>query len=94
MTDEESLDPLDWSEFGILGHQMVDDMLNYHKTVRDRPVWQPIPQDVKDFFKKPFPKDSEDAKEIYKDFLKKILPYPLGNTHPRFWGWVCGTGTS
>ncbi|MFX0117268.1 MAG: pyridoxal phosphate-dependent decarboxylase family protein, partial [Candidatus Hodarchaeota archaeon] len=26
-------------------------------------------------------------------FLEKILSYPLGNTHPRFWGWVCGTGT-
>ena len=22
-----------------------------------------------------------------------MLPYPFGNTHPRFWGWVLGTGT-
>ena len=22
-----------------------------------------------------------------------MLPYPLGNIHPRFWGWVIGTGT-
>ena len=23
----------------------------------------------------------------------RILPYTLGNTHPRFWGWVHGSGT-
>ncbi|MEM8998466.1 MAG: pyridoxal-dependent decarboxylase, partial [Acidobacteriota bacterium] len=22
-----------------------------------------------------------------------VAPYPTGNFHPRFWGWVCGTGT-
>jgi len=22
-----------------------------------------------------------------------VLPYPIGNIHPRFWGWVFGTGT-
>jgi aromatic-L-amino-acid/L-tryptophan decarboxylase len=22
-----------------------------------------------------------------------VLPYPLGNTHPRFWALVCGSGT-
>ncbi|MHA2495955.1 MAG: pyridoxal phosphate-dependent decarboxylase family protein [Candidatus Hodarchaeales archaeon] len=93
MTDEETLDPLDWNEFRVLGHQMVDDMLNFLETIRDRPVWQPIPQDIKNFFKKPIPKDPEAARDIYQDFLEKILPYPLGNIHPRFWGWVCGTGT-
>jgi glutamate/tyrosine decarboxylase-like PLP-dependent enzyme len=25
--------------------------------------------------------------------LEKIRPYPNGNNHPRFWGWVQGTGT-
>jgi len=25
--------------------------------------------------------------------LKYVLPYPAGNIHPRFWGWVIGTGT-
>jgi aromatic-L-amino-acid/L-tryptophan decarboxylase len=22
-----------------------------------------------------------------------VLPYPMGNIHPRFWGWILGTGT-
>jgi len=25
--------------------------------------------------------------------LQNVLPYPNGNIHPRFWGWVQGTGT-
>ncbi|MFQ5981126.1 MAG: pyridoxal phosphate-dependent decarboxylase family protein [Candidatus Heimdallarchaeota archaeon] len=93
MLNDESLDPNDWNDFGRLSHQIIDDMLNYLETVRERPVWQPIPNDVKNFFKKSVPKDPEEAREIYQDFLEKILPYPLGNTHPRFWGWVAGTGT-
>ncbi|MHA2232346.1 MAG: pyridoxal phosphate-dependent decarboxylase family protein, partial [Candidatus Hodarchaeales archaeon] len=93
MLNEESLDPSDWNEFRRLSSDALDDMLNYLETVRERPVWQPIPEDVKNFFKKSVPKDPEEAREIYQDFLEKILPYPLGNTHPRFWGWVAGTGT-
>jgi glutamate/tyrosine decarboxylase-like PLP-dependent enzyme len=27
-------------------------------------------------------------------FLTHILPYGIGNTHPRFWGWVMGNGTA
>ena len=30
---------------------------------------------------------------MYEDFLQDVLPYPVGNIHPRFWGWVIGTGT-
>jgi glutamate/tyrosine decarboxylase-like PLP-dependent enzyme len=30
---------------------------------------------------------------VYQEFVENILPYPVGNIHPRFWGWVFGTGT-
>ncbi|MGE5687917.1 MAG: pyridoxal phosphate-dependent decarboxylase family protein, partial [Gemmatimonadota bacterium] len=26
-------------------------------------------------------------------FREQVLPHPMGNIHPRFWGWVMGTGT-
>ena len=35
---EENLDPDDWEAMRALGHRMVDDMLDYARTVRDRPV--------------------------------------------------------
>lgn len=30
---------------------------------------------------------------MYEQFVQRVLPYGLGNEHPRFWGWVMGNGT-
>jgi glutamate/tyrosine decarboxylase-like PLP-dependent enzyme len=90
---EETLDPQDWESMRALGHRMVDDMVNHMKTLRERPVWRHAPDDVKAHFRTPFPKHPQPPEEIYTEFLEKVLPYPLGNDHPRFWGWVFGTGT-
>ncbi len=90
---EETLDPEDWESMRALGHQMLDDMLNYIKTVRERPVWQHAPDQIKAHFNQPLPLDPQAPAEIYEEFLENVLPYPVGNIHPRFWGWVFGTGT-
>jgi glutamate/tyrosine decarboxylase-like PLP-dependent enzyme len=90
---EETLDPEDWESMRALGHRMMDDMLDYMKTVRERPVWQHAPDRVKAHFKRPLPLDPQQPKEVYEEFLENVLPYPVGNLHPRFWGWVFGTGT-
>ncbi len=90
---EESLDPQDWDELRALGHRMVDDMLTYLQTVRERPVWRPTPDRVKEYLKAQLPVEPQGAAAAYQDFVTNVLPYPLGNIHPRFWGWVMGTGT-
>jgi glutamate/tyrosine decarboxylase-like PLP-dependent enzyme len=72
---------------------MVDDMLTYLETVRDRPVWTPTPDDVKERLKAPIPVAPQGAEQTYADFQRDVMPYPLGNIHPRFWGWVMGPGT-
>ena len=92
-TNEESLDPQDWNAMRALGHRMVDDIMSYLETVRDRPVWQPLPRQVKEYMQQPLPRQPQGAESAYRDFLKNILPHPMGNIHPRFWGWVIGTGT-
>ena len=94
MEPEETLDPADWESLKILGHEMLDDMLDYLRDIRKQPAWQPIPTDVKLKFKASLPREGQDRKEIYQEFKENILPYPLGNIHPRFWGWVVGNGTS
>ena len=33
------------------------------------------------------------ADAAYQEFLENILPYPMGNIHPRFWAWYMGNGT-
>lgn len=88
-----TLDPENWDELRHLGHRMMDDMFDYLAQVRERPVWQPFPEAVKDRLAEPLPRTGRPAAAVYEDFLRDILPYPPGNIHPRFWGWVIGTGT-
>jgi len=92
-TIEETLDPTDWAKMEQLGMEMVKDMMQFLSTVRERKVWQEPPSDVKDFFNQRVPIEGQMHETIYEDFKTKIRPYPTGNIHPRFWGWVMGTGT-
>src|SRR5687768_6816497 len=89
----ETLDPENWEEMRALAHRMVDDALTYLETVRERPVWQPIPDEVAARFKEQVPHEPAGADAVYEEFLEMILPYPMGTTHPRFWSWYMGNGT-
>src|ERR1700752_3937875 len=89
----ETLDPNNWDEMRTLAHSMVDDAITYLQTVRERPVWQPIPDEIAEQFKEPAPHKPGGAEATYQEFLETILPYPMGTTHPRFWGWYMGAGT-
>lgn len=90
---EPTLDPDNWEELRALGHRMVDDMVAYLASVRERPVWQPTSDEARAAFAEPVPRVGSGASAAYEDFVRHVLPYPMGNIHPRFWGWVIGTGT-
>ena len=90
---ESSLDPKDWGAFKRLAHRALDDALDSLATVRERPVWQSVPEAVRAEFKTPLPWKGEGAEAAYQDYQRLVAPYPTGNIHPRFWGWVIGTGT-
>jgi glutamate/tyrosine decarboxylase-like PLP-dependent enzyme len=72
---------------------MVDDVMDYLEGVRERPVWRHAPDEVKAHFTSPPPLDPQPPEDVYAEFLENVFPYPVGNIHPRFWGWVWGTGT-
>ncbi len=91
--DEYTLDPDNWEDLRELGHRMLDDMIDYLRDVRERPVWQPISHELKEKIREPLPRKGEKREDIYQQFKENILPYPPGNIHPRFWGWVNGTGS-
>ncbi len=93
MSPEESLDPENWQGLRQLGHRMVDDMLDWLEHVRERPVWQPLPESARMALRVPLPREPEGAEKAYEDFCRHVLPYPMGNVHPRFWAWVMGSGT-
>jgi aromatic-L-amino-acid/L-tryptophan decarboxylase len=90
---ELTLDPQDWGAMRQLAHRMVDDMLDYLETVNERPVWQPLEEDRAEAFHQPIPHEPQGAEQAYQDFRENILPFPMGNIHPRFWGWYMGNGT-
>ncbi len=91
--DERSLDPEDWEELRQLGHQAFDDMIEYLKSVGDKPAWQPLPKAAKQLFKEGVPRRGMERGVVYAQIRDHVLPYPTGNIHPRFWSWVGGTGT-
>jgi aromatic-L-amino-acid/L-tryptophan decarboxylase len=88
-----SLDPQDWSAMRALGHQMIDDMMDYLQHIGQQPVWRAIPPEVKASFGSAIPQEPSDIADIYQEFKTNILPYTKGNIHPRFFAWVQGTGT-
>jgi glutamate/tyrosine decarboxylase-like PLP-dependent enzyme len=72
---------------------MVDDAIDYLATVAERPVWQSVPQHVRETFDTPAPRGPTKPEDVYQAFRENIFPYPMGNIHPRFWAWYMGSGT-
>ncbi|MCA1511814.1 aspartate aminotransferase family protein [Bradyrhizobium sp. NBAIM01] len=88
------LDPQDWSEFRALAHRMLDETIDGIANVRARPVWRPIPDDVRAAFRADVPREASDLAEVYREFSEHVAPYATGNVHPGFMGWVHGGGTA
>ena len=94
LQNEETLDPQDWSSIRQLAHNMVDDMFDYLQNVAERPVWTPMTEGAKSALNQPLPTDPTSPEQVYADFKTHVLPFNMGNIHPRFWSWVNGTGTA
>ncbi len=90
---EQSLDPQDWAEFRRLSHAMLDAALDHMQGATERPVWTPVPEEVKTALAGPLPMEGQGTAQVCEDLIQQVLPYATGNTHPRFFGWVHGAGT-
>jgi len=87
------LDPVDWKAFRDDAHRALDAAFDALETVRDRPVWQDVPAEVRARFDGPMPLEGEPLADVIAEFQSTIAPYPTGNQHPRFFGWVHGSAT-
>ncbi len=90
---ETSLDPANWDDFRARAHASLDAALDLVQGVRERPVWQAMSGDVKAVFAEPLPWQAQGTGATIAAMHAHVLPYATGNIHPRFWGWVHGTGT-
>lgn len=87
---EINLDPEDWSAARALAHQIVDDAVDHLTGLRNRAVWQPMPQAVRDAYLTPVPGQPMPLADVYAQMKTNLLPYPMGGIHPRFFGWYMG----
>lgn len=89
---EQTLDPTDWDAFRAQAHRMLDAAVDRMATYREGPVWSPMPEALKADYTEPLPVEGL-GPEATQAHMAALLPYGGGNTHPRFFGWVQGSGT-
>jgi aromatic-L-amino-acid/L-tryptophan decarboxylase len=87
------LDPCDWEAFRATCRGAVDEMVERFRTGGEGPVWRDIPDEVVEAFHSELPRAGRPLDDVLDDVRENLLPYTLGNTHPRFFGWVHGAGT-
>jgi glutamate/tyrosine decarboxylase-like PLP-dependent enzyme len=80
---------LDMASFRGLAHRAVDLVLDHLSGIESRPVFRPLPPEQRLFLlDQPFPNEGVAPEAILDYFVQNALPYPMGNGHPRFFGWV------
>jgi aromatic-L-amino-acid decarboxylase len=68
---------------------LVDDVADYLVALPSRPVWQPLPDAVRErLLELPVPERAATLDELAATVLRDVLPYAMGNGHPAFFGWV------
>lgn len=93
LNTSETLDPQDWTATLALAHQMVDGAAQHLRTLRYRPVWQAMPDTVRQTYDAPLPQTPAPLADIWGEVQANLMPYGMGNIHPRFFMWYMGAGT-
>jgi aromatic-L-amino-acid/L-tryptophan decarboxylase len=91
MTSASNLDPDDWTAFRATAHDLLDACITHLQNAADHP-WQQPPMNVRNGFRLDDAAPAATVEQLSQTMQSAILPYGSGNTHPRFFGWVQGTG--
>jgi aromatic-L-amino-acid/L-tryptophan decarboxylase len=51
-----------------------------------------MPDNVRAAFAGPVPVGPQLLSEVYAQVATQVIPYAMGNIHPRFWAWYMGAG--
>ena len=84
-------DRWDWTaeEIKRVGYRVVDLIAEHLSSLPGRPVFAPVPPEVATaFLRESAPQTGRDPDDILDIFRATVEPYPFGNGHPRFFGWV------
>ena len=88
----DTLDPDDWGAFRASAHDMLDAAIDKMQSATDGRVWIPLPDEIKQSLTSGLPQKGIGIART-QQAVQALLPYGVGNTHPRFFGWVHGAGT-
>jgi aromatic-L-amino-acid decarboxylase len=80
-----------WSaeETRRVGYRVADLIADYLTDLPAGAVFHPVPSDLaEDMLGTPAPERGENADAILDRFAASVAPFPFGNGHPRFFGWV------
>ncbi|MEO1305422.1 MAG: pyridoxal-dependent decarboxylase [Pseudomonadota bacterium] len=92
-SDPQTLDPMDWSDFDAAVQSVLQAAQHKFRSVAEGRVWTPTPDELKQSLLAPVPQSGTAYDQVAQRLID-LLPYGVGNTHPRFFGWVHGAGSA
>jgi len=80
---------IDAEEFRRVGRQVVDRVAQYLSSLPNGPVFQPLtPEARTKLLDLPLPDEGLPPQAAFEFAAEHLLTHPMGNGHPRFFGWV------
>jgi aromatic-L-amino-acid/L-tryptophan decarboxylase len=71
------------------GQWAADMAADHLAAVPGRPVWRPVAEADRSWLsQQPLPAAGRPLADLLNDVRDRVLPYPMGNGHPRFFGWI------
>jgi aromatic-L-amino-acid/L-tryptophan decarboxylase len=87
MNDSFDLSP---EEIRRLGYAAVDAVAEAREKLEGRPVFGKVGAGAR-LFEEPIPEEGMPAEEVLAFVREHVLPFPMGNSHPRFYGFINAT---
>jgi aromatic-L-amino-acid/L-tryptophan decarboxylase len=67
----------------------ADLMADHLGHIREEPVWRPVPAEDRLWLTaQRLPETGRALDELVEDVRSRVMRHPMGNGHPRFFGWV------
>jgi glutamate/tyrosine decarboxylase-like PLP-dependent enzyme len=85
--DEFDLPP---HEVRRLGRLAADAVASHRERLLERPVFGKVGAEAS-LFDEPLPEEGRPAEELIAFVREHVLPFPMGNSHPRFFGFINAT---